>query len=93
MVLMILVSLCSGFVSSSYPLTVVRQSALANIYLSLTVGLQAWLRKLYGIEEGQRVAVQFLTCVTAFRYQESLPEPAATPEPVKTTELIFTSPS
>lgn len=35
-----------------------------KIYLSLTMGLQISLGKLYGINKGQRVAIKLLTSVT-----------------------------
>lgn len=81
--------LFSEFVNFTYLLTVVRQSVSnKKFYLSLTMGLQISLGKLYDIKKGQRVAIQLLTSITILA-SRTLPKPTAAPKLGNMAELIL----
>lgn len=58
-------------------------------YLSLTVGLQIPLGKLYDINKGQRAAIQLLTSATVL-VPRILPKPVVAPKLGNMAELILT---
>lgn len=84
-------SLCSGFVNSSCPLTVVMQSATAEILLITDSGTAGITKEALRYQRGAKSSYSASHFCKSLLVPKILPEPVTAPKPGNTAELILTS--